>query len=139
MPLDDVLASQIVFHLGFLQMCHELLEGICDAPERFASGHLRIVQPQACRGLQYQPVIKLLPLAEQQREAGKIVVQYPIVLPPGRDGGKDRRVVVLAGSGDGHVAEVLVHEVDAKSVLPVAQPLEVSERLVPSAAAIGLA
>ena len=61
------------------------------------------------------------------------------MLPPGLVVAERLRIVVLARSGDGPEREMLVHQVDAQRVLPVAEPLHVLEPQVPAGAAVSFA
>ena len=98
-----------------------------------------VVAPQRRVRFQYQDIVLLDAFAHDQREASVVVVQLAVVRPPGGMIGEDGRIVILARSRQRHVRQVLVHEVYAQDILPVAQPFEVFERFVPSAAAIGFA
>lgn len=79
------------------------------------------------------------PDRERQRQTGEVEVQLAVILPPRRMGREGGRIVVLARTGDAQRCDMLVHEVHAQRIFPVALTLEVAQRHVPTAAAVGFA
>src|SRR5208337_4461677 len=76
---------------------------------------------------------------ERQGKAREVVGEDVVLAPPGIVLAEGLREVVLAAADESGEAEVLVHEVDAVGVLPVAEALHVFKTKLPAGAAIGFA
>ncbi len=97
------------------------------------------IQKPARRRLQHQHPIASLAHARQVRHAREMIRVQTIVRPPRRHIRKTLRVIALARAPDGREREVLVHEVHPVDHQPVAEPLVVLERRVPTGDAVGFA
>ena len=137
---QDILRSQIELHLMPFQRGDEGLELLAHRPPAVrARCVVGVIHPDRGGGFEHQHVVVLAARRERQRQTGEVEVQLAVILPPRRMGREGGRIVVLARTGDAQRRDMLVHEVHAQRIFPVALTFEVAQRHVPTAAAVGFA